>query len=243
MRAGCLVLLAAVACLPLGRAGATEPGPLRPHTVLYRVLVKGIGAGDLELRLRADGAPGQYRYESVPHPSTLARLFISAKSRETSRFHLGPDGVVPESYHLDDGGSHKDDIVLGYDWDKARVSGRAAGKPVDLPATSGTQDVMSIRAAILYDLAAGKSQAEYAMIDGDEVKTFVYRSAGRETIKTAQGDYDTLVWVSARKGSDGHDKTWKYWYAPALAYLPVRAVQLEDGRERLLFELRRATLD
>ena len=224
-----------------------QPDPtaptLRPHTAVYRVAFKGIGAGDFELQLRALPAAGHYRYETIPHPALLARLLVSAESRDVSEFQVVPQGVVPDSYHLDDGGSHKDDVRMRYDWERGRVSGSRGGHPLDLELGAGTQDVMSIRAAILYDLAAGKSTAEYAMIDQGEIKTFVYRAVGHETVSTPQGRYDTLVWVSARKGSDGRDKTWKYWYAPALGYLPVRAVQLEDGKPRLVFELARATLD
>ena len=179
----------------------------------------------------------------MPHPSLLARLIVSADSREISVFRIGPTGVVPESYHLDDGGSHKDDVELRYDWEHGRVTGRAGAKPVDLALGPGTQDVMSIRAAILYDLAAGRTQAEYPMIDQNELKTFVYRAIGHDSIETPQGRYDTVVWESRRKGSDQRDKTWKYWYAPALGYLPVRADQLEDGKTRLSFQLRTARLD
>ncbi len=234
------------AALPARAQSAPAPAPeplLRAHTAVYRVAFKGIGAGDFELRLRALPAAGHYRYETIPHPVLLARLLVSADSREVSEFEVGPNGVVPESYHLDDGGSHTDDVRMHYDWERGRVTGTSAGHPLDLELAAGTQDVMSIRAAILYDLAAGKTTAEYRMIDQGEVKTFVYRAVGHETVRTPQGSYETVVWVSARKGSDGRDKTWRYWYAPALGYLPVRAAQLEDGKTRLLFELSRATLE
>jgi Protein of unknown function (DUF3108) len=240
-----LPLTALLLMMATPRSGAqAEPGPtIRPHTALYRVTVKGIGAGTFELRLRAVPPAGHYRYETIPHPVLLARLFVSADSRELSEFHLGPAGVVPDSYHLDDGGSHRDDIRMQYDWERGRVTGTRSGQPLDLGISAGTQDVMSIRAAILYDLAAGKTATEYAMIDQGEIKSFVYHAVGRETITTPQGSYETLVWTSARKGSDGRDKTWKYWYAPALGFLPVRAAQLEDGHTRLLFELERAKLE
>lgn len=235
--------MATAAALAARAAPAAELIALPPHTAVYRVLFKGIGAGDFELRLRRGTAPDTYRYETIPHPSLLARLIVSADSREVSEFRVTQAGVVPLSYHLDDGGSHKDDMELKYDWSAARVHGRAGAKPVDLPIGPGTQDVMSIRAAILHDLAAGKTATEYAMIDQDEIKTFVYRKAGQETVATPQGSYDTVVWESRRKGSDNRDKTWKYWYAPALGYLPVRADQLEDGKTRLSFQLRSAHLD
>ena len=216
--------------------------PLTEHTALYHVRFKGIGAGDFELRLSRSPGTDSYRYETIPHPSLLARLIISADSREVSEFEVTEHGVKPHSYHLNDGGSHKDDIQLNYDWAQGRVSGHAASKPVNLGLLAGTQDVMSIRAAILYDLTAGKTTASYPMIDQDEQHTFIYRQIGHEVLATAQGSFDTQVWVSAAQGSNGQDKTWKYWYAPKLGYLPVRAEQLEDGHTRLSFELLKATL-
>ena len=244
LRAALAIVAAALGLAALSARAQPDPTPtLRPHTAVYRVAFKGIGAGDFELQLRALPAAGHYRYETIPHPALLARLLVSADSREVSEFQVGRHGVVPDSYHLDDGGSHKDDVRMRYDWERGRVTGTRGGHPLDLELGPGTQDVMSIRAAILYDLAAGKTTAEYPMIDQSEIKTFVYRAVGHETVSTPQGRYDTLVWVSARKGSDGRDKTWKYWYAPALGYLPVRAVQLEDGKPRLVFELAKATLE
>jgi len=238
---GALLLTGVTLCAPCASSG--ELIALPPHTAVYRVLFKGIGAGDFELQLRRGTAADSYRYETIPHPSLLARLIVSADSREISEFRVTEAGVVPQSYHLDDGGSHKDDMELRYDWSTGRVHGRAGAKPVDLAIGAGTQDVMSIRAAILHDLAAGKTATEYAMIDQDEVKTYVYRKTGSESVATPQGSYDTVVWESRRKGSDNRDKTWKYWYAPALGYLPVRADQLEDGKTRLSFQLRSAHLD
>lgn len=239
-----LVFGLAFSILATGTAArAGDPPALRAHTAVYKVSFKGISAGEFELRLRALPASGSYRYETIPHPSILARLIVSADSRETSEFHVGEDGVRPLAYHLDDGGSHKDDVRLVYDWQREKVTGTLGKENLELPLVPGTQDVMSIRAAILYDLAAGKTATEYSMIDQREVKVFIYKSVGHETVSTPQGSYATDVWTSARKGSDGRDKTWRYWYAPALGYLPVRAAQLEDGKTRLLFELKRATLD
>lgn len=240
--AGCVLGAVAPSLLYAARGAAGEIS-LRPHTAVYRVLFKGIGAGDFELKLTAGAAPGTYRYETIPHPSLLARVIVSADSREVSEFRLGPAGVVPLSYHLDDGGSHKDDVLLRYDWEHGRVTGRSADKPVDLPLSPGTQDVMSIRAAILFDLLAGKTSTEYTMIDQDELKVFAYHRTGAEALETMQGRMDTAIWTSARKGGNPRDKTWKYWYAPSIGYLPARAEQLEDGNTRLAFELRRATLE
>ena len=102
----------------------------------------------------------------------------------------------------------------------------------------GTQDVTSIRAALIADLAAGREPREYAMLDGREVKRYVYSKVGTAKVATAIGSVDTVIYRSDRKGSDGHGRVWQYWYAPSLGYLPVRIEQREDGATRMTFTLR-----
>lgn len=239
-RIGLLCLLGGLA--PVAGAAEATSGALQPHTAVYAVTAKGVGVGEFELKLSPGAAPGSFRYETISYPNLIARWFVSADSREVSEFSVGAEGVVPSAYRFDDGASHKDDGALRYDWGASRVTGHDGPRPVNLPLHAGTQDIMSIRAAILVDLARGRTRVEYPMIDGDEVKTYVYRAVGHEAIDTPQGRFDTDVWVSARQGAPARERAWRFWYAPALGYLPVRAEQHEDGRLRLSFRLKSARL-
>ena len=213
---------------------------LRAHAIVYRGTFMGIGAGTLELTLRPGATPGSWVYETRPNPSFLASFAINPKSRERSSFELDAEGrVAPLGYRLDDGTSaHKDNVELAYLRSRGRITGSSRGAAVDLPLEPGTQDVMSIRLATPVDLLAGREPADYPMVDGSELKHFVYRRVGPQRIRTALGELDTIVFTSERKGADARDRTWRYWFAPSLGWLPVRIEQRQEGRTRLEFEVR-----
>ncbi len=226
------------ACLALAAVAAAADG-LRPHEVVYQFLFKGVSGGELELRLRPDTRPDTWIYETFAHPNFLASFFVSANSVERGWFKVTAAGVEPQRYLLTDGSSKKEDASdLTYDWARGRITGEARGAPLDLPLEPGTQDVMSIRAAVLVDLLAGREPHEYAMLDGRELKRYVYTRVGTARLKTDIGEYDTVIYESDRKGSDGRGRIWRYWYAPALGWLPLRAEQREDGKARMTLAVR-----
>jgi hypothetical protein len=233
-RAGALATLALLA----GAAPALAEG-LRPHDVHYQFLFKGMSGGELELKLTPDTQPDSWIYETHAHPNFLASFFVSSNSIERGWFRVTPGGVEPQRYLLDEGSSDKSNgSDLRYDWAHGRLTGQARGRPLDLAIEPGTQDVMSIRAVVLVDLLAGREPHEYAMLDGRELKHYVYTRVGTAKLKTGIGEYDTVIFKSDRKDSDGRGRTWQYWYAPALGWLPLRAEQREDGKARMTLAIR-----
>jgi len=224
----------AAALLALCPLAAHAQGTLRAHEITYRFTFHGLNGGDLRLTLTPGAHPGSWLYETRSDPSFLARLVVSPDSRERSWFDLTPAGVRPERYLLEDGSSsHKDSSDLRYDYGTGHLTGTARGAPLDLPIETGLQDVMTIRIAPTIDLLAGRDPGEYVMLDGREIKRYVYRRVGTEKLETALGTLDTVVVTSDRKGSDGRGRTWRYWYAPSLDYLTVRAEQRDGGDTRL----------
>jgi hypothetical protein len=231
--------LAAMLGGALAVAGLAHAEGLRPHQATYRTSFKGLGAGDLQLTLKPGAQPDQWTYDTRAFPSFLASFVISGDSVEHSEFSVTPGGVEPHRYQLNDGsGRHGKETDLSYDTAQGRIHGIVEGQPVDMAIEPGTQDVTSIRAAPMVDLAAGREPHEYTMIDGRELKHYVYSKVGTAHMATAAGEVDTVIYRSDRKGSDGRGRVWQYWYAPSLGYLPVRIEQREDGKTRLTFVLR-----
>jgi len=231
------LLAAGLAVLAVALPAAGEG--LRAHDVRYRFLFKGMSGGELELKLRPDAPPDSWIYETHAHPNFLATFFVSPESIERGWFRVTPAGVEPQRYLLDNGSADKsNDSELTYDWAHGRITGTARGKPLELAVAPGTQDVMSIRAVVLVDLLAGREPREYTMLDGRELKQFVYTRIGTAKLKTDIGEYDTVVFKSERKGSDGHGRSWQYWYAPSLGWLPLRAEQRDDGKTRITLAIR-----
>ncbi len=212
---------------------------LRPHDVVYQFLFKGVSGGELELKLLPDAQPDSWIYETHAHPNFLASFFVSSNSIERGWFRVTPSGVEPTRYFIDGGSSDKsNDSDLRYDWAQGRITGTARGRPLDLAIEPGTQDVMSIRAVVLVDLLAGREPHEYTMLDGRELKRYVYTRVGTTKLKTDIGEFDTVIYKSDRKDSDGRGRIWQYWYAPALGWLPLRAEQREDGKTRMTLAIR-----
>lgn len=232
-RACAAVLALMLAVLP------AHADSLAAHEILYRFSFKGINAGDLQLTLKPDGSPDSWVYETRAFPGFLASLVVNANSRERSWFQVTAAGVQANRYFIDDGTSdRKDDSDLTYDWARGRVTGLARGEPLDIAIEPGLQDTMSIRAAVLVDLLAGREPHEYAMLDGREIKHYVYTRRGTARLKTALGEVDTVIYSSDRKGADGHGRIWWFWYAPSLHWLPVRAEQRVDGQARMTLAVR-----
>lgn len=236
---------------PAATAGAATPAPatvatppagaataaLKPHAITFRTTFKGMNAGDLELKLTRDN--GTWTYETRANPSFLARFAVNPASRERGEFRVGPKGVQPLRYSLDDGTKDTGkDARLEYDWTRGRVTGSARSESIDLPVEPGTQDPLSIRAAVLVDLTAGREPGEYRMLDGHEFKTYVYRREGTQRLKTALGEVETVVYTSKRKDADARARSWKYWYAPSQGWLPVRIEQIDKGEPRIVFVVR-----
>ena len=219
-------------------AAAAAPLAVPPHEVLYRTSFKGLAVGDLKVTLSHDTTTDLWSYETHAQPTLLARLIVSPQSVEQSIFRVTPNGIAPIRYQITDGSGRADGMAaLTYDEANHHVTGQVKGQTLDLPLEGLLTDPLSIRAAVLFDLNAGRAPAEYAMIDNQEIKRYVYRFIRTERINTELGNLDTVVYDSERAGAQGRGRSWRFWYAPALHQVIVRAEQHGDGHIRLLMTI------
>ena len=238
LRTKSLIFLA-LAIVGASLSGITRADDLRAHEITYHTTFKGFSAGDLRLTLSKDAASDSWIYETRAFPSFLASLVVSPESLERSWFKVTPQGVQPKRYALTDGGhdpEHQSD--LNYDWSRNRISGKVNGTPFDASLEPGQQDVNTIRLAPVVDLLAGREPGDYPLLDGREVKHYTYPKKGTATLQTELGELETVIYESERRNYDGTGRTWRYWFAPSLGWLPVRIEQREDGRARLTFTVR-----
>ncbi len=223
----------------LTAASPVRADDLRPHEITYHTTFRGFSAGDLRLSLIRDDANEGWIYETRAFPSFLASLVVSPESLERSWFRITAQGVQPKRYALTDGGHDPEhQTELTYDWAHNRMSGRVDGKPLDSTLEPSQQDVNTIRLAPVVDLLAGREPSEYPLLDGRTIKHYTYPKKGAAKLQTEIGDVDTVIYESERKNYDGTGRTWRYWFAPSLGWLPVRIEQREDGRARLTFTVR-----
>ena len=232
------LLTSTVATALLAATAHAEAVVPKPFTATYAVSYRGIGAGTISFSFSRDPATGRYVYETHPHPGALARFFVSKAAVERSVMEIDDAGTRPIDWLLDDGKTSKDgDGELHFDWSRSSVTGTVEGEPVDLTAEPGTQDRSSIQIAVTTALLRGVEPGTIALIDDNRIKRYVYTKKEQATVDSALGKLDTVIYESTREG--GSSRTSRFWMAPSLEYLPVRAEQIRKGKVETVMVLQK----
>jgi Protein of unknown function (DUF3108) len=117
------------------------------------------------------------------------------------------------------------------------VTGTVEGEPINLTAEPGTQDRSSIQIAVTTALLRGMEPGTIALIDDNRIKRYVYTKKDQATVDSALGKLDTVIYESTREG--GSSRTSRFWMAPSLEYLPVRAEQIRKGKVETVMVLQK----
>jgi hypothetical protein len=220
MRLGLLSML--LAC---SSALAAAP-ELRPFSASYDI-IRGktqVGSAELQLQRLADGRWSYQQRTLVRH--LLARIFLPSDLSTRSLFSMKDGRLIPEQFTADAGGSNEDQSLI-FDWNRGRVTGTFDRKPVDLPLQPGLLDSLSVQIALMNELLAGRTPQRFVLADKGRIKDYNYTAEGSETLRTAVGEYRTVIFRSSRPGSD---KSTLFWCAPELGYLPLK-VERRDGND------------
>jgi hypothetical protein len=229
-------LISTVATALLASPAHADTAVPRPFSATYAVSYRGIGAGTITFDFAHDAASGRYIYETHASPTALARLFVSKAALERSVMEIDAAGTRPIEWQLDDGKPGKEkDGELRFDWSRNAVTGSVEGEAVDLALVPGTQDRSSIQIAVTTALLRGAEPGTVALIDDNRVERYTYTKKEQTVIDSALGKIDTVVYESAREG--GSSRTSRFWMAPSLEFLPVRAEQIRKGKVETVMEL------
>lgn len=225
-------LLAALLFATMARSDAILP---QPFTATYEVTYRGLRAGELTFKLSLDEATGRYTYETTAAPSFLARILVSSAAVERSVMEIGPEGVRPLEWRLDDGksGTAKDGH-LRFDWDRKLASGTIEGETIELPLEPGLQDRLSIQIEVVTSLLRGEEPGTIPLIDDNRIKRYDYVKKEAPTLDTRMGKLETVLYESTRQGSNRQSR---FWLVPAMEYLPVRAEQVRKGKVETVMTL------
>jgi len=219
------LLIATLLFASAARSDAILP---KPFTATYEVTYRGMRAGRLTFKLSRDEATGRYTYETTADPSMLARFVISSAAVERSVFEIGPDGVRPLEWQMDDGksGSAKDG-KLHFDWTAMLATGQVEENKIELPLEPGLQDRLSIQIDVVTSLLRGKEPGTIPLIDNNKIKRYDYAKKETTTIDTKLGKLETVLYESTRQGSDRQSR---FWMVPKMEYLAARAEQIRKGK-------------
>ena len=231
------LLTATLAATLLSIAPAAWSQELQEFTARYQVRFYGISGGQLQLKLTRGSAANEYVYESSADPSLLGGLVISSGARERCLFQVDGTTIKPLKFDSDDGkkGDEKDSHIE-YDWAQNRLIGRSEQVDFNQELPPRIQDHMSIQIAVILALRKGEELGTYSLLDGGEVKRFAYTKEGEGTVKLKNRTLNAVIVRSARADDQGGRVT-RYWHAPELDFLPVRAERSRNGKIDLTMEL------
>ena len=220
---------------------ATQAAAAQPVALLtrfkarYQVSYRGIPGGEIEQHLHPGTGAGQWVFESRAYPNLLGRIAVSPDARQRSTMEFTAAGVRPLTLVFDDGSDNSaKDASIVFDWATGHARGRFKEKDFDRAVAPGTQDAVSVQAAMLQDLLSGHEPKAVWILNGAKLEEYRYWPEGRATVVTPYGQFDTVVWASQR---DGSKRVNRVWYAPKLGYVPVQAIQYNKGRPDVQMKL------
>lgn len=218
MRAEALIASALLcAALAATRAHADE---LTPFEASYAWSWHGMTVAESTLKLERQG--DVWIYASKSSPRGIGKMF-SERPIQKSTLRVTDKGVQPLSYEADDGtSSTKRDAKVQFDWEHGRVTGVYEGVKVDMPLQPGIQDDLSAQIALMVELLAGREPQQLDMIDKNTVREYRYTRETQESLSTAFGKIDTIVYRSQKTGSP---RVTRFWCAPSRGYIPMRVQQ------------------
>ncbi len=225
-------LLAGVLAAMIGMAGSAQAAaavdaPLPALNLVYSVNYGGIGAGEADVSLKPDAKAGCYVYETKTRPVGFIKMLFGSPN-QVSRFCV--EGGVVRSQRFESV-LQKDDeqsYVLDFDYAKRQVTDEN-GAVREIPAEA--VDSFALQQAVRLWVAkhAGDASppiAEFTMVDRKNLTHYQLKLAGRETIKTPAGDFDTI----RLERIDNPDKVGRFWLAAERDWMPVK-IQTKSGNK------------
>ncbi|HEX2668131.1 MAG TPA: DUF3108 domain-containing protein [Gammaproteobacteria bacterium] len=231
------VTLLAMGLTAAGAALADE-NVLTPFRADYSLQRNSLGLGTSSFTLSRDG--DGYLYKSAAHASGLASLFSSSTITQESRFTLVDGRPRAASYRYEDSGKSQDAESIRFDWDKRSATTEENGQQKAKPLTPDTSDVQLIQLMLAADVAAGKVEDDYRLLDHGQITGYTAKPLPDAALKAAGKTYSTKV-VQLNNAERG--RTITVWLAPELHYLPVQIQQAQTGKATITLTLQKATFD
>jgi Protein of unknown function (DUF3108) len=213
-------------------ARETADAGIAPFSAHYVAEWKNITVGSSDLQLKRDAEPGHYIYKWTISARGIFRLVYSDDVTQQSWFAMSDQHVRPEKYRAEQGSSR---VIFDFDWAEGHARGFSEEKPVDLVLKPGTQDLMSIQIEVMLALKNGNLPKVFYIIDKDQIKDFAYAQEGPAVLKTAMGQFETII-VSSRR--TGNDRVLRMWFAPSLGFLPLQAERSRGGKLEFSMRIR-----
>ncbi len=223
--------LAALLAAMIGMTGSVQAAavdaPLPVLNLVYSVNYGGIGAGEADVSLKPDAKAGCYIYETKTRPVGFIKMLFGSPN-QVSRFCVEGGVVRSQRFESVLEKDEEQSYVLDFDYAKRQVTDEN-GVVREIP--SEAVDSFALQQAVRLWVAkhatdASPPIAEFTMVDRKNLTHYQLKLAGRETIKTPAGNFDTI----RLERIDNPDKIGRFWLAAERDWMPVK-IQTKSGNK------------
>lgn len=212
-------------------------GPaLQPYTATYSVTRGSLRLGRTTMTLESPES-GVWTLTSSSEASGLVSLFTNVSIDERSRFRIEDGLPVPVSHEYRMPGSKKNrDFSLVFDWVERRVTGVVRGEPTSEALAPGAVDRHTAPLAVALAAAGARDfPHEFVMVDRARIRHYNATLDGEEFVDTRSGKLATVRVLLTRV--DEPERKFRFWFAPALDYTPVRIRSVDDDGDTVTLQL------
>ncbi len=221
------ILIVVVGASLTGAVSGADPVSIQGFHTVYELRYSALRA-DATIDLQAADAPNEYLYSVTTKTRGIARLIRPGTATENARFVYDAGGFRPLSYHLDDGvAKAENDSDIQFDWENGIAKCVHETATVELQISPGMLDRLTADIAAIQELRNDRPLTGFELVDRNEIRRYEYTLQGEETIKVPAGTFKTVKYLRSRPGSS---RATLIWFAPDMAFLPVKMTQLKRGK-------------
>ncbi|ADN76472.1 conserved hypothetical protein [Ferrimonas balearica DSM 9799] len=213
------LLLALLLTLPmLGQAD-----PFTPFRADYEVFhgSSSLGGGYYHLEQLSDN---RYR---MGYQSDVSFLLLSDVRTETSVFERQDNDVLkPLNYRMDRKGSGPD-FGASIQFEGSEIVAKYKKRQKTFPMRSPVFDNLLYQQQLRLDVAAGKTDMHYPLIQKTSERNHYYRVIGEEEVTIPDGTATAIRVERIREAGD--PKRTVIWFLPQMNYVVARLAHFEDG--------------
>ncbi|MDR9436892.1 MAG: DUF3108 domain-containing protein [Thiohalophilus sp.] len=222
------LLLSLLVGLPLA-ANAELPA----LDIEYSVSKDGFNLGSNQRTLRKTG-DNEYTARAVTKAEGFAALFVSDTVKETSRFRFVDGHIQPLHYRYHKNGKKPETFEVDYDRQAQLL--RHSLLDETPPLQKNDQDLMTFQFAMMLDLQQSIRKLEYRIADKKRIEDYTLIPRGEKTFDTAMGKLHTVV---MEYYDQKRNRTYTFWCARELDYLPYQTRRLDSDGDTIELKLRR----
>jgi hypothetical protein len=229
------MLMFSLALLP------AQADPLKDYTAVYKVEKYNTDVGRATYQLEQEDNKAHFFLRT--ELTGFIALFRKDRVIEDS-WLLNKNGELQlQRYSYQQEGSKRNrNTQISIQWNSESntgiASGDHAGKSVSFDVGNRVRDALSFQLSLMQDATEETTPLDYAVLNKDELKHYVFKRAGPDTLTINNHEIDTIIVERQQE-----DRITRLWLATAYQYVPVQIEVIEDDDTDTRMQIDALTLD